>query len=176
MTSSASSTPPSITPTVATGWTIATHRPAGLEHARRLADGAGRVLDVQERHEGHDQIRRAVVERQRGRVRHAVVGVGVGLGGVPDQRGRGIERDDSVSALAQQAGEPSLAAADVDCEPARARQQVEERGRVPAERDVAVRGERDPLLGHRLPAVRHARPARSRNRSTSRGERSRTTE
>ena len=46
---------------------------ARLEDAGDLADGAGQVVDVLERHERDDHVRRAVVERERRGVGQPVV-------------------------------------------------------------------------------------------------------
>ena len=45
------------------------HAGPRLEHACALPHGALHVVDVLERHERHDEVERAVLERQRGRVR-----------------------------------------------------------------------------------------------------------
>jgi hypothetical protein len=60
---------------------------ARLEHARQLADGAGHVVHVHQRHERDGQVGRLVLERERGRVGHVNHELGIGLAREADECG-----------------------------------------------------------------------------------------
>src|SRR6266699_3392695 len=128
-------------------------RAAGGQDATDLVDGAVEVVDVLQRHAGHDEVGGAGGQWQRGCV--GLDGRGAtGEGGL-DERGRDVDAEHPVATALQFAAEAALAEADVDGEPACGWQQLEQRWLDGLPEPVMARPARpgQPVLGVCLPGV-----------------------
>src|SRR5919108_649402 len=140
------------------------HEPAArLQDPRQLANCAGHVVHVHQSHERDDEIGRAVLERQLRSIRLDVLAVGIRLPRGRDQRRRRVDADHPVAERAQVARHPTLAAPDVQRQPARGRERRQQGFAVEAPIAVVTRLARppDPVRRLRLPGIPEAHATRA---------------
>ena len=99
---------------------------AAGEHAGDLVQGAVEVADAAEDVEGDDKVESSVVEGQRLGVPDQVAPTGIRGTGELDQLGRDVDPGDRVSRGSERAGEPALAAAEVERRAPRSGEEVTE--------------------------------------------------
>src|SRR5581483_1621822 len=126
---------------------------AGSEHPRRLGERRPHIVEVMDRHVGDDQVERGIDQGHAGCVRNQHRNRRLRVARCTSQARRSVQRDDPMTRRAKVAGDPALAAPEVERQPPGRRQHREERGASEAPVGVVTGLPRpaDPLGGMLIP-------------------------